>query len=140
MYYRKLNTGTYNIVYSADGYKDFEVSGINVLKDAQTVLNVQLEEADNTDIDSILDNDFKLISYINPFNDVLDIEFELPKETQIQILVYNISGKMVLDTKSKLYNSGVNTFRINTQSLETGFYVCVLKSTNFNFDIKLIKI
>ena len=139
VYYRLLSSGNYTLTFKAEGYVDKEFQNVSISNNNKTELNVQLEKSNNTDIETISDNNFKLISYINPFKDKLNIEFELSQETEVQALIYNISGKLILDTKKNIYNTGVNSLNINTQTLKKGYYMCVFKSKNISFDFKLIK-
>ena len=141
MYFRLLNSGIYNFTYKASGYKDKVVSNVSVTENAQTELNVQLEKSDDSvNINSILEKDYKLISYINPFRKEINLKLEFVKETEMQVSIYNISGKLIIETTSKIYDAGVNIFKLETQFLENGYYICVLKSPNMKFDLKLVKI
>ena len=140
MYYRKLESGVYDIVFSADGYENLEIAGFNILENTQTELNVQLEQSDNTDIDTVLEDGYELVSYVNPFKNKIVLEIEFAKETEVQVLIYNVSGRLILKTKNELYSKGANFLKIDTQSLEKGYYICVLKSPTLKLNLNLVKI
>lgn len=139
MYYRKLSSGIYNFIFTANGYKDLKISNINVVENTQVKLNVQLE-TDNTKVDTILEEELQLVSFINPFRDELNFELKLNENTEIKVLLYNISGKLLLETENKLYSKGTNFINIDTQTLKNGIYICKIKTKKQNFELKLIRV
>ncbi|MBN1251278.1 MAG: T9SS type A sorting domain-containing protein [Bacteroidales bacterium] len=143
MFYRLLNPGNYNFIFKTSGYLQKEFTDIYVYSGNQTELNVQFDQIGNDpdpDPDTNPEYSNKLVSFQNPFIENIQFEIELAEDAEIQISIYNISGKKVLETDSKLYFSGPNSFTINTQSLFSGFYVCIFKSVNFSFKLKLVKV
>jgi len=139
IYYRLLTQGSYNFTFKADGYKDKEAEPITINTGNNKELNIVLE-IDNTTVDTITKNKFKIVSYQNPFKDELKFELDLLEDTEIKVLIYNILGKLVLETTNKLYNSGTNFININTQELEKGIFMCAFKTVKYNLRFKMIKI
>lgn len=60
--------------------------------------------------------------YPNPVQQQLAIEFELTSPEKLSIEIIDIIGKTVLRMEQKSYKAGLNTEKINLESLRTGQY------------------
>ena len=69
--------------------------------------------------------------YPNPVNNVLHIDLNSAKETQVE--VYNVLGKRVIS--KTIHNSST----INTEQLTDGIYILRLTQGNSTISKKLIK-
>jgi hypothetical protein len=72
---------------------------------------------------------FKLYqNYPNPFNPVTSIKFDLPKNTDITLKVYDISGKEVKSLLNEYKNAGSYSVNFDAGYLSSGVYFYQLKS------------
>lgn len=81
-------------------------------------------------------------NYPNPFNPETTIEFSIPKATRIQLMIYNINGKLIRKYAS---NANAGTHQIiwdarNSQGLDvaSGTYIYKLKAGNKVLGKKMI--
>lgn len=81
-------------------------------------------------------SDFMLLqNYPNPFNPETTISFNLPKESSVQLILYNLLGEKVKDLISSNMTTGFHSYVLNGKNLASGIYFYVLK-TNENVSIK----
>lgn len=76
-------------------------------------------------------------NYPNPFNPSTTITFELGKAGNVQLLLYDLSGREVLSIFSGYLNAGYNSYKLNAQNLASGVYYYVLKADNLSQTKKL---
>jgi hypothetical protein len=61
-------------------------------------------------------------NYPNPFNPSTKIDFSLPVESKVNIKMYDISGKEVMNIMSEQKSAGYHTVNINASVLSSGTY------------------
>jgi hypothetical protein len=89
-----------------------------------------LNSYDNKDI--ALPTNYSLGSpYPNPFNPIVNIPYDLPEETQIQINVYNISGKKVQTLVNRNQSPGRYNIDFNVSHLASGVYIVRITCPNY---------
>ena len=76
-------------------------------------------------------------NYPNPFNPVTTISFELANSGDIQLELYDLSGRLVMNIFNGHVEAGYNTYKLNGQNLASGIYYYTLKSENFTQTKKL---
>ena len=82
----------------------------------------------NSDFENITQEnttDFRL--YPNPAKDNLTIEFTGSSNGNVKVNVYNLSGQKVMNIVNPSVK-GLNTFKLNTSKLGTGFYIFEMES------------
>lgn len=85
--------------------------------------------------------DFKLYqNYPNPFNRSTVIEFYLPICSYIELNVYDILGRRVMNLFGHNLSSGRHTVNLNLNSLPSGVYIYELKSGNRALHKKMLLI
>ncbi|HLF19826.1 MAG TPA: T9SS type A sorting domain-containing protein [Bacteroidota bacterium] len=62
-------------------------------------------------------------AYPNPFNSSTTITFELPRETFVRIIVYDILGREVRTLVNGLQPGGTHRVRFDASSLQSGIYL-----------------
>ena len=72
-------------------------------------------------------------AYPNPFNPVVNVQFGLPKEAQINILIYDISGRLMGDYSIGNRSAGWHEFSWNAvdmlgQDVGTGIYLLTIQA------------
>lgn len=84
-------------------------------------------------------NVFKLHdNFPNPFNPVTNINFDIPKETNVKLIIYDISGKFVEELVNKKLLPGYYSVNFKASNLASGLYFCVLKTDSFSDKKKMI--
>ena len=88
---------------------------------------------------SLLPQNFNLRrNYPNPFNPSTIIEYSLPKESPVQLKIYNILGKEVATLVNKIQPAGVYNVNFTAKNLSSGFYIARLKMGTFTKTIKMM--
>jgi len=71
-------------------------------------------------------------NYPNPFNPVTQIDFEIPQDGNVNISVYDNSGKLVSTISNGFKTAGYYTSYFNASDLSSGVYFYRLESQNFS--------
>ncbi|MFA7122996.1 MAG: FlgD immunoglobulin-like domain containing protein, partial [Candidatus Delongbacteria bacterium] len=84
-------------------------------------------------------------NYPNPFNPETTISFDLAKQSNVNISVYNYNGALVRNLVNEVKNSGSHTVNWNGKNkngaiVTTGMYIVVMKSANYSKVIKAIMV
>jgi len=105
-----------------------------------------LDEFDGTEVSEILKEmlneqgpiqsaqpkEFELGSpYPNPFNPVITIPYDLPFETQVNIHVFDITGRKVQTLLSEVQTAGGYSLNFNASHLASGMYFIKFESSNY---------
>ncbi len=77
-----------------------------------------VDETENTPADFILEQ-----NYPNPFNPTTKINFNLPKESNVKIYVYNMLGERVKELVNGQVSAGGHTIIFNAENLASGMYI-----------------
>jgi len=103
-----------------------EVSSYVVLTGEASVTGIQ-----NEDEEAILTKGFALQqNYPNPFNPSTTIEFELTKDNQVTLTIYNVLGEKLFDLVNERMSAGVHRVQFNASSLPSGIYFYELRVGN----------
>jgi len=79
-------------------------------------------------------------AYPNPIVDNVTVQFYLHQSENINVKVYDITGKLVFKNIASNLSIGVNYMQLNLQSLEAGTYNLVLETNFHRSTKKLVKI
>jgi hypothetical protein len=63
-------------------------------------------------------------NYPNPFNPVTSIRFDIPREGDISLVVYDLLGREVGVLARGRFTPGVHTIRWDAGNLPSGVYIC----------------
>lgn len=94
-YYKLLSTGTYDLVFSADGYFDRTVTGISTTWGTPTVLDVQLYDTDETGVGPAVVASGALTCWPNPFRLATTLRFDTVQGGRVRLAVHDVSGRLV---------------------------------------------
>lgn len=75
-------------------------------------------------------------NYPNPFNPKTTISYNLPRDGNVSIKIYDILGNEVFTLINEYQKSGIYTIQFNGSELSSGIYFCKMTGVNF---ISLIK-
>ena len=86
-------------------------------------------------------NEFKLSSiYPNPFNPVTSIEFLLDIDSDVELSIYDVNGRLVDVLFSNFLSAGSHTYEWNASNQSSGLYIVNLKSNNKVYQSKIMLI
>ena len=92
-------------------------------------VNVGLTDVETTDQ---LPTEFALFqNYPNPFNPTTNIKFDLPKESNVTLKVYNILGEEVATLVNKVMPAGHQVVTFDASRLASGMYIYRIQAGNF---------
>jgi 2',3'-cyclic-nucleotide 2'-phosphodiesterase (5'-nucleotidase family) len=95
------------------------------------------DEAENT---SSIKN-YKLYdNYPNPFNPITNIEFQIPKDEFVTLVVYNILGQEVTKLTNDFLKEGFYTYTWNASNFSSGTYFYILKTNSYTETKKMVVI
>jgi len=131
-YYRPIESGVYDLKFSAEGYKDKIVEGVTAVNGQATRLDVELEKVQS----SIVSNLESVRFYPNPIDDFLIIE-TLNSDIQISdIQVFDIFSRRI----PLVFVRHENIFKLNTTNLSKGNYFCKIIYAQQTETIQFIKL
>jgi hypothetical protein len=67
-------------------------------------------------------------NYPNPFNPSTSIEFMLPEQAKVSLVVFNIMGQKISTLVSQGLNAGFHTYTFDAWSLPSGIYIAQLEA------------
>ncbi len=82
-------------------------------------------------------NDKNISLYPNPVNDKLNIELNLPGQSEIQISLSDLLGQAVIEQRFML-DQGVNIKTLDLKTLNKGLYILKIQSESSSFSKKII--
>lgn len=90
-------------------------------------------------ISSSIPTKFKLYNnYPNPFNPCTKIKFDLPQNSFVNIIVFDVSGRNVKNLVEENLSAGSYETEFNASNLPSGIYYYTLQSGNFTQTKKMI--
>ncbi len=76
--------------------------------------------------------DFALYqNFPNPFNPSTNIKFDLPKESNVAVRIYNILGEEVATLVNRVMQAGRHTVEFNASRLSSGMYIYRIEAGDF---------
>lgn len=70
-------------------------------------------------------------NYPNPFNPMTTIRYDLPKDSRVSLVVYNIAGQEIKTLVSKEQQAGRYEVQFNATSMASGVYIYRLQAGEF---------
>jgi len=124
-YHRLIKAGTYDIIFSANGYESNTIHSVIVEDFTPTYLNVALEKASfkhdltSITIESLMDDN--LI--------IFDINLENAASAMIEL--FDISGREIASLDPGYLESGAHTLTYNISNLKRGYYIYRFQTGNY---------
>ena len=138
-YYYDTYLGAHNNSYEgAWGVYPYLPSGKILVSDMQTGLYV-LELPTSVSTTPVTQNmDFK--TYPQPFDDYIQIEMETEDSGDLQVTLWDITGRKVADLGQVTVNTGANQFKISVpQQIVGGLYMLNIQGEQMNLTKKVMK-
>ncbi len=80
-------------------------------------------------------------NYPNPFNPITNISFSVPEESVVEINVYDVSGRLILNLIDNVkYAQGIYSVKFDGNSLPSGMYYYRLKTKDYIETRKMVLI
>ena len=76
-------------------------------------------------------------AYPNPFNPITNIEFDLAKDGDVSLIVYNLKGQQVFTIYNGYLNAKTHLFKWDASNVSSGKYFVRLIAPNYTEEIKL---
>jgi len=112
----KLNAGKYSYrIKQVDFNGNFEYFSLNSGVEISTPKKFNLSQ-----------------NYPNPFNPTTKIDYEIPADSKVQITIYDISGKEVMQVVNEQQKAGFYTAQFNGAKLSSGTYFYKLSLNGAN--------
>lgn len=75
--------------------------------------------------------EFALIqNYPNPFNPATTINFDLPFDSKVNLLIYDITGRLVSELLNSEFKAGYNSVKFNASNFASGVYFYSINATS----------
>jgi hypothetical protein len=104
--YKKLNSGKYNYRLKQIDYNgNFEYHNLTTIVDVSLPTKFNLSQ-----------------NYPNPFNPTTKIDFDLPFDSKVSIILYDITGREVKTLVNDTRTAGFHTVQFNASGLSSGTY------------------
>lgn len=84
-------------------------------------------------------NNFGIKVYPNPVVDLAKITFNNSEKSNINLVVYDLSGKLILTKQFSSQLAGERTFEINTSNLKSGTYIVKVENGKTSKSSKFLK-
>jgi len=115
------------------------LSGTYYYRLKQVDFNGRYEYSKVLEVDLQIIKEFALEqNYPNPFNPVTTIGYELPKESDVAIKVYDILGKELTTLVKGKEQAGVHEVRFDGSQLGSGIYIYRMSVDNYTVTKKMI--
>jgi photosystem II stability/assembly factor-like uncharacterized protein len=97
------------------------------------------EYSKEVQVDVNAPNEFSLEqNYPNPFNPATTIKFSIPKEVQVNLVIYDIPGEKVKELKNEVMKTGYYEVNFDASALASGVYFYRIKAGDFVQTKKMI--
>jgi len=90
-------------------------------------------------VDSSAFNGLEVNAYPNPFVDLLNVQFYLPKAGNVRVRIYDMKGAMLYDKEAGVLEEGNYSLPVYDTGLAEGVYILNLSYNNQSRSIKIIK-
>jgi hypothetical protein len=77
-------------------------------------------------------------SYPNPFNATTALNFDVPNESLVQIVIYNVTGQEVARPVNQVMAAGSHRVMFTADNLPTGMYLVRMSAGSFNAVQKIV--
>ena len=87
----------------------------------------------------IIPDNYRISSiYPNPFNPITSIEYSLPENADIELIVYNIHGRHIQTLMQGFQTAGYHSINWNAQNYPSGIYFIRLEGGTYSKTQKVV--
>lgn len=77
-------------------------------------------------------------AYPNPFNNSTVISYQLPYQSNVKLIIYDLNGREIDILVNQIQPAGMYKFSWDAAGRTSGIYIAIMKSQNYYFSKKLI--
>lgn len=127
--YSQTEKGGIRVTQVNNNYGNYSSSALDLIFGTATSINAE----------SINLYEYKLNdAYPNPFNNSTIISYQLPYQSDVQLIVYDITGREIDILVSQIKPTGKYELSWDASGITSGVYIVIMKSQNYYFSKKLI--
>ena len=86
------------------------------------------EASDVNKMDMKAPSSFGLFNYPNPFNSMTLIQYHLPRQNHVELVVYNVRGEQIIKLVDGYQSAGEHRILFHAGQFSSGIYVCKLRA------------
>jgi len=135
-----LNEAKSNLTYAesdeSGGFHNHRFT-MSLVQDAISKANMIVTGVDDNNINIPLTYSLSQ-NYPNPFNPTTEIKFEIAKEGQVSIVVFDVLGKEIRTLVNEVKSPGKYSINFNGEGLSSGVYIYQLKAGKFISTKKMV--
>ena len=123
-------------------YKVIAYNEKDSLASSNTVnLTIKRNSTGINSVNDIIPLKYKLYNnYPNPFNPVTNIRFDIPKQSKMKLILYDLTGREVLRFYEKDLAAGSYKYSLNLSNMNSGVYFVRIDAGEFSSVIKIVLI
>lgn len=121
-------------VWVAGSFGKYFKQGYNILHEHGTWI-AQLKKPDN---EIVIPEYYDLLAYPNPVNDVMYVTVDIPYDSQIEVDLFDITGRLIKQLMKGDVTAGTNLLTFSTVLLGNGTYFLSIKDSKSIFLTKKI--
>ncbi|MCP4583394.1 MAG: T9SS type A sorting domain-containing protein [candidate division Zixibacteria bacterium] len=125
--------GTYPVTFSHPDYFDTTITGVVIVLDDYTVLDMLLDDIVGIDdYNSSMPSVFSIKqNYPNPFNANTTIDYGIPEDATVTIDVYDLLGRRVATLVDGFQTAGYHTISWNAGNMTSGMYFYKIQANDY---------
>lgn len=132
-YYRPIETGTYSLKFSADGYISKTIDNVAAVNFQTTILNVELV-SNSTTISELSPVNARI--YPNPASNVLNLAFAENIDADMNISIFDLAGREIVHlTDQKV----TQNHQLDISTLQKGSYIIKMQNQQHLFSARFMK-
>jgi len=81
---------------------------------------------------------FDLSAYPNPFNPTASVEFAIPSASEVDLQVYDVTGRLASNLADGFFAPGIYRFKFDGSNLSSGVYFARLQAGEFVRTLKIV--
>ena len=123
-------------------YRVVAFNGTDSLQSSNSVtVTIKRTSTGIVSVNENIPSKYKLYNnYPNPFNPVTNIRFDIPKQSNVNLTVYDLTGREVLRFYEKDLSAGSYKYSLNLGNMNSGVYFVRIDAGEFNSVIKIVLI
>ena len=125
----------FNTESCVDGDYEAEISYVSndpVTPELTTRIIIHVQTL-GVESDVITPNEYSMNpAFPNPFNSMTSIPFEMSKESEVKIQIFDLSGRVVDEIIDRKLPAGLHTVNWNADNLSTGIYFIKMDASGFS--------
>lgn len=144
-YYHDMPAGIYTVIATLADYYTVTVQNVHIDSAQVATLNITLEPETGSADNPINPASISLNNYPNPFNPSTTISFNLPKNDNVELSIFNVKGQKVKTLLNKSLSAGTHNIRWDGKtesgkSATSGIYYCRLTNSTTSIINKMLLI